>query len=204
MLLRQRMTIDSQKRSSRVTASDQATQCQWESAEEWKAAQNICLLPLQYGLRLDKELARQDGLYALSELFQFAASAEGQMLNLLSSRMETRTLLRWRSIFRPISPCVTTESEFYQGAARIASTTPRRDRRHPGAENSARTERVGVLLLADFAYLLQRAETLARECEQGMTTLANNSVLEKSRRSADMAMRVQRLTLIATFFIPSH
>jgi hypothetical protein len=52
-------------------------------AEEWRAAQNVCLLPSQYGSCLDKAVSSQDALYALSELFRFTASAEVQFLNLL-------------------------------------------------------------------------------------------------------------------------
>lgn len=35
-----------------------------------------------------------------------------------------------------------------------------------------------------------------------MITLANSSVLEESRRSADTGIKVQRLTVIGTIFIP--
>ena len=203
--------LASQKSPSTCTASNQATHANGNSAEEWKAAQNICLLPLQYGLRLDKELARQDALYALSELFQFAASAEGQMLNLLSSHIEHELSFVGDQNFGQYHPASLLNLKFIKAqltslAQRLAETVSILQNRHlldwPRAENSARAERAGVLLLADFAYLLQRAETLARECEQGMTTLANSSILEESRRSADMAMRVQRLTVIATIFIP--
>jgi hypothetical protein len=72
----------------------------------------------------------------------------------------------------------------------------------PRIDNAATAEKAAVLQLADFEYLLQCAETLARECEQGMAALANSPVLEESRRSASMAMRVQRLTVIGTIFIP--
>ena len=192
-------------------ASNQATSANRKAAEEWKAAQNICLLPFQYGSRLDKELARRDVLYALSELFRFAASAEMQLLNLLQSRIEHElsfvgnqdfgryhsvSLLNLRYIKTQLTPL----------AQRLAETVSILQNHHsldwPRAENSATAERAAVLLLADFEYLLQRADMLARECERGMTTLANSSALEESRRSAHLAMRVQRLTLIATIFIP--
>lgn len=58
------------------------------SPAEWKAAQNDSLLPLQYWSRLDRNLARQDALYALSELFQFAAASESQFLNFLHHHID--------------------------------------------------------------------------------------------------------------------
>lgn len=196
---------------SAYAASNRATSANKTAAGEWKAAQNICLLPFQYGSRLDKELARQDALYALSELFQFAASAEVQLLNFLQSRIEHElsfvgdqkvgqnhpvSLLNLKYIKTQLTPL----------AQRFAETVSILQSRHsldwPRAENSATAERGAVLLLADFEYLLQRAGTLTRECEQGMATLANSSVLEESRHSASLALRVQRLTVIATIFIP--
>lgn len=66
----------------------EASQISQINTKEWKAEQNLCFLPFQYGCRLDRELARQDALYALSELIQFAASSEVQFLNLLQSRIQ--------------------------------------------------------------------------------------------------------------------
>jgi hypothetical protein len=56
--------------------------------EEWRAAQNIFFLPFQYGPRLDRGLTSRNALYALSELFRFAALVEVQFLNLLQNRIE--------------------------------------------------------------------------------------------------------------------
>jgi hypothetical protein len=55
---------------------------------KWRAKQNACLLPFQYGQQLDKTVASEDALYALSELFSFAAAAEIQFLNLLEFLIE--------------------------------------------------------------------------------------------------------------------
>lgn len=49
--------------------------------------QNLSLLPSQYGTALDRELTGRDILYALSELFHFAAAAETQVLDLLEKRI---------------------------------------------------------------------------------------------------------------------
>jgi CorA-like Mg2+ transporter protein len=179
--------------------------------EEWRAAQNICLLPFQYGSRLDKDLASRDALYALSELFHFAASAEVQFLNLLHKRIEhelsfvgAENVGQYHSVsllnLKYIKMLLTSHAQGLTETIGILRNRQSLD--WPRVDNAATTEKAAVLLLADFEYLLQRAETLARECEQGMATLANSSVLEESRRSANMAMRVQRLTVIGTIFIP--
>ncbi|KAF2120081.1 hypothetical protein BDV96DRAFT_641938 [Lophiotrema nucula] len=179
--------------------------------EKWSAAQNICLLPFQYGSHLRKELASRDALYALSELFYFAASAEVQVLNLLDKRIAhelsfvgAEKVATWNSIcllnLKYIKSLLTSQNR------RLATTVDILRNRHsldwPQAENDSTVEKTANLLLSDFEHLLLRAEMLARECEQGMITLANSSVLEESRRSADTGIRVQRLTIIGTVFIP--
>jgi Mg2+ and Co2+ transporter CorA len=51
--------------------------------------------------------------------------------------------------------------------------------------------------------MAQRSFKLADDCEQGMATLANSSILQESRRMTDNAERVRKLTILATTFIPS-
>ncbi|KAL8882800.1 MAG: hypothetical protein Q9198_000260, partial [Flavoplaca austrocitrina] len=179
--------------------------------EEWRAAQNICLMPFQYGSRLDKDLASRDTLYALTELFQFAASAEAQFLNFCQKRIEhelsfvgTDNVGQYHSVsllnLNYIKSLLTSHG---QGLAEtIGILKNRRSLDWPRVDKNATAEKAAVLLLADFEFLFQRVGTLARDCEQGMATLANSSVLEESRRSANTATRVQRLTVIATIFIP--
>ena len=192
-------------------ASTQRTHSHDKSVDEWRAAQNMCMLPFQYGSRLDKELARQDAMYALSELFHFIACAEVQLLNFLHNRINyelsfigTANVGAYNSV--TLLNLGYIKTQLASIAQRLAETvTMLRNRQSldwPRAENSLTAERTATLLLADFEHLLQRTDTLGRECEQGMLTLANSSILEESRRSVNMATRVQRLTQIATVFIP--
>lgn len=50
--------------------------------------------------------------------------------------------------------------------------------------------------------LLKRVEDLANECESGMTTLTNSSVMEETRRSAELSVVVWRYTAVAVVFVP--
>ncbi|KAM7214454.1 oligopeptide transporter [Rhypophila decipiens] len=178
--------------------------------EKWVAAQNISLLPFQYGGQLDREIARQDALYALTELFQFAASAEAQLLNLVQNRVENEMSLvgggqfgQYLSIslmnLKYIKVLLTSHA---QGLGEIITVLTNRHALEWPRIDSAVAEKAAVLLLADLEYLKRRNEALSRECEQGMATLANMAVLEESRRSVDMSRTVQRLTVIGTIFIP--
>jgi Mg2+ and Co2+ transporter CorA len=150
-------------------------------------------------------------LYALSELFHFAASAEVQFLNLLHKRIMhelsfvgDENVAPYHSVsllnLKYINMQLTSHAQGLTETIGILRNRQSLD--WPRVDNSAPAEKTAVLLLADFEYLLQRAGTLARECEQGMATLANSAVLEESRRSANMTMTVQRLTILGTIFIP--
>lgn len=198
------------------TATPYRTPTSWSSnshAAEWRAAQNICLLPFQYGSKLDKDVASQDALYAVSEVFQFAASAESQFLNLLQRCIkhelafiggdENDTSLHYSVSLLNLKYIKTQLTSHVKRLAEAVSVLRNRSfLRGPHMLELGTASRTADSLLADFEYLQQRADTLARECEQGMATLANSTMLKEARLSAAMGMRVQRLTFIATIFIP--
>lgn len=177
----------------------------------WKAAQNICLLPFYYGAKLDRETATQDAVYALSEVFQFAASSELQFLNFIHKRIEhelsfigQHTVIRHNSVslvnLRYIKKHLDSHA---QRLADVVTILRNRDSLDwPCAPGSQKAQHTARLLLTDFDYLLARAEALARACEHGMDTLGNSSILEEARRSTENAARVHKLTVIATIFIP--
>ncbi|KAI1278573.1 hypothetical protein F5Y07DRAFT_63048 [Xylaria sp. FL0933] len=190
----------------------------------WRAAQNISLLPMHYGSQMKSESMSGYALHALSELFQFAASAEVQFLNFLCHRIEYElslvgssgmtwshqiSLLNLKYIKAQLTQHVhsltnTVEilrSQTSANSLRISHDDSRTD----DMSNSNKLhneERAAEALLTDFDFLLQRANWLIRECEHGMSTLANSAMLEESRRSTKMAQSMQRLSVIATVFIP--
>jgi hypothetical protein len=192
-------------------AASNASRAHDDSSGAWKAAQNACLLPFHYGSHLDKDLARKDVLYALSELLQFAALAEGQFLNLLHDRIEhelsfigDENIREYHTIMLLNLKFVKTQlASHVENLSKTLNIMQNRDALDwPRCRGSPEQSKVAALLLADFEYLLERAEMLVRECEQGIETLANNSVLEESRRSTNMAEELKRLTILATIFIP--
>ncbi|KAF2753094.1 hypothetical protein EJ05DRAFT_542115 [Pseudovirgaria hyperparasitica] len=181
-----------------------------EPNDEWRAAQNICMIPIQYGYGLDLEVARKDALYALSELFQFAAASESQCLNLLQSRIEhelsfigqeglgrynASSLLNLRYI-------KTVLTSHIQRLAQILRTLENRKNMNWPCSHSPVAEKSGTRLFIDLNYLLSCAQNLSLECERGIGTLADSSILEESRRTLTQAERVRKLTVLATIFIP--
>lgn len=197
-----------------ISASAHGPGC--ATACKWKAAQNACLLPFQYGSKIDDGVASSDVFYAVSEVFDFAASAESQFINLLQSRIKQELSFIDKStehadLSSSFHSIILLNLKYIK--TQLASHTRRltetvgviRNRKllrdHHGPESDTASNKADTLL-ANFEYLLQRADTLSKECEQGMVTLTNSAMLEEARRSASMAMRVQRLTVVATIFIP--
>ncbi|RDW93966.1 uncharacterized protein DSM5745_01288 [Aspergillus mulundensis] len=182
-----------------------------DEQKRWKAAQNISRLPFEYGSRLNRRFASHDALYALSEIFQFAATAQSQYLNFLETRIElelstvgTESGVKNHSVslvnLQYVKALLTS---FAQNVAETVNLLQNRDFLHwSRAEDTTGTDRVANMLRADFQHLQQRAKTLRRECDQGMATLANSSSLDETRRSAQIAFSVKGLTIIGTIFIP--
>ncbi|KAJ4135094.1 hypothetical protein NW768_004709 [Fusarium equiseti] len=178
-----------------------------DASRSWKASQNVCMLPFQYGQQLDKDLAGKDALYALSELFLFAATAEVQFLNLIQSLIEHELSFIGDARFHAISLLNLRyiKAQLSSHERHLSETVNILQNRQwlgwPSSPNGE-AKKTAAMLITNYQFLVQLAKNLGRDTEQGMATLANASVLDESRRSANNAMRVQRLTVLATVFIP--
>jgi hypothetical protein len=194
-----------------LLASPLNAQPDTRSNPEWKANQNMCQLPFEYGTEMDRVCAPSDALYSLRDLFQFAASSELQFLNLLQSRIEHElSIIGKQALGRQHAVALLNlkyiKSQLTAHAQRLDETVTLLENHHtfgwPSSPDSETAKRTSGLLLLDFRHLLRRAGDLSKECEQGMATLANSSILEESRRMTDNAERVRKLTILATTFIP--
>lgn len=133
--------------------------CKTKPGTPWRAAQNISLLPFWYGSQLDKDLACQDALYALSEIFNFTSSSKVQFLNLMHTRIEHElsfvghedtgtnhavSLLNLKYI----------KTQLGSHAQNLTETVSTLENRHtldwPRNESSPTTEQVTALLLTDY------------------------------------------------------
>ena len=177
----------------------------------WQGAQNIATLPFHYNSNPEGISSGDDTLYLLGDLFRFAACAEKQFLNFLrlcvaieiSSVGRSKTSLENHHAV-PLVNLAYIKTQAGLHAQRLSTIIKMLQNREWLAwpTNTDVGPKTAALLLADYQDLLQRAEAMVRECEQGMTTLVNAAALEDSRRSAENAMRMQRLTVLATIFIP--
>lgn len=174
--------------------------------------QSPSLLPKHYGQDLDRETARDDGLYALSELFTFCAFSESQFLNLVGHMIDEEGDALDRSI--GLDKRTTLNLEFYKRIlgshlknlksilscieAGGGRTWPRAQGKNQREIADAMTER----LKGDYSELIHRAEALSQRCIDESFLLMNKTMIEDNQRGLSQAQAMARLTMLAYFFVP--
>ncbi|KAK7413113.1 hypothetical protein QQX98_007999 [Neonectria punicea] len=178
-----------------------------------KLFQSSSLLAQQYGQGLDRETAREDGLYALSELFMFSAFSESQFLNLLGQLIEEEDEMLRSSTLHP-EKRTTVNLEFYKRTidshmrtlkaayscieAGGGPTWPRASGKRQQAIANATMEK----LKGDYAELIHRADAQSKRCVDASYLLMNKIMIEDTQRGLLQAEAMARLTLLAYFFVP--
>ncbi|OCK76178.1 hypothetical protein K432DRAFT_408394 [Lepidopterella palustris CBS 459.81] len=178
------------------------------TSHRWEASQNASLLPLSYGSTLDRTIMLHDALYALTELFQFAAFSEVQFLNMLRSLL-TRELAGGAQDSHAVANLRYMKRLVDEHASRTAQTiallAARADVDWPRARDAAQraqADKSASLLHRDFLALEQDARSISAACQQGIEAIVSRQVFLESAKVVDNAERVRRLTLLATVFIP--
>ena len=170
-------------------------------------APSICLLPQHYGFSLDTKTMEQDAIYALSELFGFAACAENQFLNFIKAEVvdamkfvdgqEETSLANLR-----FNKAVL-DDHMEHILTNINCFEARGDRKWPQIEEPHKdVDEVLKGLVSDFDHLYKKAQALSGQCNQGMSTILNSSMLQESRRAIEQAKGTKRLTVLAFLFVP--
>lgn len=180
--------------------------------------QSAFLLPEQFGSTLDTSTMRANPFYALTELFRFSAFSENQVLNLMEQKIapdagyqvlkqESPTLsnlLYFQEILEAHIVRIKDTVKVIRGRCSHWTSSFEKGAPVGPASISQRTkaDAAASMLLEDFEYLLERAETLKRRCDQGMAVIMNNAILAESKRAIHQAKGVAKLTLVAFFYIP--
>lgn len=154
-----------------------------------------------------------DALYALSDVFRLSATSEGQFLNLVHEQIEhelevsrhanptNASMLNLRYLRGILENHITKLTEivlFLKNHDQIPWP-----RAPPESPERVETDRMQNTLLNDFSHLHRRSERLSRSCHEGMQSLANSAAFQESAKAVANATRVERLTLLATIFVPS-
>lgn len=171
--------------------------------------QSVSLLPAQYGATLDPEIASKDVLYALREVFVFAANSESQFLNLLNKQINRETdassVVKDDSIANLKYANVLLNDHVQSIETTLSLLRTCGDRDWPASTTAGHTREVHAsrtALVTDYEYLRAWAKTLSKRCIDGIGTIANDSQLEEARKAMRQAERGMRLTLMAFVYLP--
>ncbi|KAI1363722.1 hypothetical protein F5Y08DRAFT_308910 [Xylaria arbuscula] len=167
--------------------------------------QSSCLLPQAYGSSLNAQFIPDHPMYALSEIFSFAATSEHQFLSLIASLIHNEVY----SDSRPPEFAVTNlkyakdllddHANSIQDNMRFlikSDCVVTESRRDPSVDDRVKS------VIEDYTTLLDKASKLSALCLQGMTIIANEARLKEARNSSAQSKRSETLTLLAFFYLP--
>lgn len=145
----------------------------------WEASQNAARLPFEYGRQLDAGVARRDALYALHDVFRLSAASELHFVNLAGEQSQAalRNLRHLKALVDAHAARV----------GDVAALLARRD---------------GLDWLQAEGAPAARLEKLSSACRDGMQAMVNYAAFEESTKAVANAERTERLTRLATLFIP--
>ncbi|KAL8823167.1 MAG: hypothetical protein Q9191_006110 [Dirinaria sp. TL-2023a] len=174
-----------------------------------KSFQSSSVLPFQYGSFLDPQVMAADLMYSLTDLFSFAAHSECQFLNMLEIHIAKTTKCTKDEMelalddLKYIKSLLEDRIEYLSEI--LICVRKRGDPRWPRATQQAHVAVVDDALKAlegDFDHLLQRSKNLSTRCTEGASMITNGAMLEESKKAMHQAKRLNRLSLLAFFFLP--
>lgn len=162
------------------------------------------------GQMLDHDVLRMDAFYAMTEIFNFVASSEGQYLNLIENVIQreerVRPELRQYSLANLQYAKATLEIHIQKIGDIISCISSRGAPNWPRASQDSMqistTNQAAQSLLEDFEHLVERAKILSKRCSDNTALLMNMAMLSESQQSLLQAKSTTRLTLLAFFFLP--
>lgn len=191
--------------------------------------QSMCHLPEQYGTTLNIQAARNDPYYALSELFFFYISSESQFLNMLQRQMD-QLMRSYRGRenlalddLHYTKQLVNSHAQSIEDLHCKISAQPQRqfpsssgssssfyfvgsaDTEIHGSQGLGRSLEAATAharLLDSLTHLQRLASQLSQRATEDMAFVSNGVVLEESRRAMLKADSMERLTMLAFFFLP--
>jgi len=178
--------------------------------------QSASLLPLEYCRFLDHEIAAHDFIFAVADIFRFAAYSEIQCLNLLQLLIDGVVRQRQQTQTRP--PSEEPESthilveyraildRHQQRLEEILATLRRREHSGwPMAEKEAhrwKAANEARRLEEDYQHLVSRTRELATACQEGMAMMMHQALITEAKKAMEQTERMKKLTILATIFIP--
>jgi Mg2+ and Co2+ transporter CorA len=174
--------------------------------------QSINLLPKFYGRSLNMPLMAVDPFYALTELFEFTASSEVDLLNVIKAKVDD--LLETSEGGNPVTTLSQSyllyshqilEHHVHHIKEALHFIKGRTSLKWPHSQNpnlDRKAESKATRLERDFEYLLSRAELLRAQCERKMNIMMNTASIAEANRGVEHARSVFKFTLLASFYVP--
>lgn len=171
--------------------------------------QSARLLHTLYGQFQDTSFMSTDAMFALNELFVFAANSECQFLNFMAARVwhEIKTFENHMK-FSLANLRYSKEliDSHVSSLARVVTFLKncKRDCHCDGKppQRSETAEKAGDALLNDYEDLLSRARNLSALCVEGANDISTSALLDESSKAVEGSERIKRLTLLAFLFLP--
>lgn len=169
--------------------------------------QGESILPTTYGKFLHRDAKNSDAIYALSDIFLFAANAESQFMNLIQTHIDEKIATVNEPVESNVHDLQHTKTLLDDHADQICNTLSilrsRGKSKWPRSETHATVVQETIDdITNDYEYLLKRAQLLARRCVDGIETMGSNAQLKEARKAIQEAEQTRRLTLLAFFYLP--
>jgi Mg2+ and Co2+ transporter CorA len=176
-------------------------------AQANNAAQSANVLHSQYGSSMETLAARHDAMYALNELFLFAANSECQFINFMASQITLEMSTFEDHMMHSLQNLRFNKTLIGNHIAHLLKFVAFLKSSRPNARS--KDEKINEViheaqdsLLRDYENLIERARDLAARCIEGASDITSKAMLEQSAQAIDESKRVNRLTLLAFFFLP--
>ena len=150
-----------------------------------------------------------DVMYSLSDLFKFVTHSECQCFNMIERQIAKATSCSKEEMERALEDLKYIHSLLEDRDERLLQMSTfwksRGEPQWPAATQQAHVEVVNETLQAvegDLDHLLRRSKNLSSRCIEGANMITNTAMLEESKKAMGQAERLNRLSLLAFFFLP--
>ncbi|KAF2114039.1 hypothetical protein BDV96DRAFT_647527 [Lophiotrema nucula] len=171
--------------------------------------QNASHLPNVYGSSLDARIMKLDALYGLSELFALSAASENQFVNTMQQLISETAQLSFDQEQRAQESLryfkTVLDARILRIREMLAFLQLRGGPNWPQATDPADQAVVEAQMMdlcGNLEHLLERASGLTASCLEGITTIVNISALNESKTARQQAQNLNRLSILAFFFLP--
>ncbi|KAI1204159.1 uncharacterized protein F4807DRAFT_359890 [Annulohypoxylon truncatum] len=181
---------------------------------EAKLSQSLSEIHVGYGKKLDPEGMAHNPFYAIYEIFLQCASAECQILDMVTTMIEEHEIGQ-SSPKKDAADYEASHTQLlhFQGFLEhrveslrdildIIRTHGKKPWAYPNERVAETVGKATDKLIEDFEYLLRRVHNLLRRIERTISISMSLINMEQAKRSIDQNMTLFRFTVVASIYIP--